>query len=162
MIPWNALHPVVVHFPIALLIVAPLFALIGLLKTRNARAYAVCALILMALGTIGAWFAVETGEAAKDTLILSAAQSQLVREHAEAGEATRNVFTILSIIYAGVLFGPALLKRPLRNRSQVVLGVVFLIIYAVSLLLVVKTGDLGGRLVHRSGQHVHIDDRTMR
>ena len=152
---WETLHPVVVHFPIALLIVTPLFLLLGLRLTPHARAFGVAALILMTLGALGAWFSVETGEAAKDTLILSEAQNNLIREHAEFGETTRNVFTILSSLYAAVLFGTALLKRPLQKRRHIILSVVFLVIYAGSLFLVVKTGDLGGRLVHRSGQHLH-------
>jgi len=152
---WNALHPVVVHFPIALLVVAPLFMLIGLRGTRSARTYAICALIMMALGTIGAWVAVETGEADAPTLVLSEVQKTLLAEHQELGEATRNAFTALTVLYAALLLGPGVLGRRPSRRSGVILGVVFLVIYAASLVLVVRTGDVGGRLVHRSGEHVH-------
>jgi len=53
-------------------------------------------------------------------------------------------------------------RRRCGIEVRVVLGVVLLIIYAGSILLVARTGDLGGRLAHRSGQHVHVDNRTIR
>jgi uncharacterized membrane protein len=155
MIEWNSLHPVVVHFPIALLVVAPLFMLIGLRNTRNARTYAICALILMALGTVGAWVAVETGESDAQTLVLNEVQKKLLAEHQELGEATRTTFTALTVLYAVLILSPVVLGRTFSRRGGVVLGVIFLVIYAASLVLVVRTGDLGGRLVHRSGEHVH-------
>lgn len=155
MIDWNTLHPVVVHFPIALLVIAPLFTLIGLRNSRNARPYAICGLILMALGTVGAYVAVETGELDARTLVLNEAQKKLVAEHQELGEATRNVFTALTVVYAALLLGPAVFGRTLSKRNGLILGVIFLVIYAAGLVLVVGTGDLGGRLVHRSGPHIH-------
>ena len=96
MFQWNILHPMVVHFPIALLIVTPLFVLIGLLRIHDARVYAIGALILMALGTLGAYVAVESGEADKQTLVLNQLQRSLLAEHQELGEATRNAFTALT------------------------------------------------------------------
>jgi uncharacterized membrane protein len=159
MFQWNILHPMVVHFPIALLIVTPLFVLIGLLRIHDARVYAIGALILMALGTLGAYVAVESGEADKQTLVLNQLQRSLLAEHQELGEATRNAFTALTVLYAALLFGSAVLQRALSRRNYIILGVVFLVIYTGSLFLVVRTGDLGGRLVHRSGEHVHQTSR---
>lgn len=60
---WNSLHPLIVHSPIALLMVAPILMIVGLLA-KPERALLTSALIGMALGTTGAWLAVATGEAA--------------------------------------------------------------------------------------------------
>jgi uncharacterized membrane protein len=50
---WNELHPLVVHFPIALLLVAPLFVLMGALWPRRTGVYFLgSALILISVGTL--------------------------------------------------------------------------------------------------------------
>ena len=50
---WQAIHPLVVHFPIALLLIAPVFILIGIaLKPERRFPFLLVALILMALGTL--------------------------------------------------------------------------------------------------------------
>ena len=59
--PWNGCHVLVVHFPIALLLVAPLFILLGLVVPRLNRAFYLAGLLLMALGACGAILAVEAG-----------------------------------------------------------------------------------------------------
>jgi uncharacterized membrane protein len=69
---WNGLHPLIVHFPIALLFVAPLFVILGaVLSPPKGRPFLVSALILMVVGTASILFAIETGEAASITLLSS-------------------------------------------------------------------------------------------
>jgi hypothetical protein len=75
--------PLVVHFPIALLIVAPLFILAGLIPYPKMSGFHISALVLMALETIGALFAVWTGEAASDLVtappvVMSAVESHIM------------------------------------------------------------------------------------
>ena len=48
---WQVLHPLVIHFPIALLFVAPVFLLLAVLLPKNSRWLQLPALILMVLGT---------------------------------------------------------------------------------------------------------------
>ncbi len=43
---WDGLHPLVVHFPIALLLVAPVFVVLGLVLPRAGRGFLVGALVL--------------------------------------------------------------------------------------------------------------------
>ena len=51
---WEGLHPLVVHFPIALLLVAPWLVLLGaLLAPSRGRPWLFAALTLLALGTAG-------------------------------------------------------------------------------------------------------------
>ena len=61
---FDGLHPIVVHFPVALLIVAPLFLALAALFPSKAGCFGRSALVLLALGTIASFVAVESGEAA--------------------------------------------------------------------------------------------------
>ena len=59
---WDGLHPVIVHFPIALFLVVPLLILIGIFMPQRGRSFLTAAFILMLIGTIATWIAVSTGE----------------------------------------------------------------------------------------------------
>ncbi|HEX7554756.1 MAG TPA: DUF2231 domain-containing protein, partial [Geothrix sp.] len=61
---WSHAHPIIVHFPIALLLVAPLLVLLGLLWPAQRTGIHISALILLLLGTCMAVLAVITGMAA--------------------------------------------------------------------------------------------------
>jgi len=63
------------------------------------------------LGTAAVFFAVETGEAAGELVERSAEISPVLASHSELAETTRLVFSILTILYAGILFLPYLLKK---------------------------------------------------
>ena len=65
---WDALHPLVIHFPIALLLVVPFLIVVGaLVPPERGRAILYVALALMIAGTLGTFLAVATGEAAART-----------------------------------------------------------------------------------------------
>jgi len=56
-------HPQMVHFPISLLITAWIFEIISYFW--NKESFSLASLILLVLGTIGAFIAVQTGESAE-------------------------------------------------------------------------------------------------
>ncbi|HMM34152.1 MAG TPA: hypothetical protein PKA62_05380, partial [Thermoanaerobaculia bacterium] len=61
---WDGLHPLIVHFPVALLLVAPVLVLLALVVRGHRRGLLLAALALMVLGTAASWVAVSTVEAA--------------------------------------------------------------------------------------------------
>ncbi len=151
---WDALHPLVVHFPVALLLVAPVLVLLGLvLEPKRGRGILVAALVLMVLGTVASWVAVGTGEAAGRMAERTPAVSAILEQHQELAESVRLVFTALTAVFAAVLFVPALMRRQLGRAATTSLLVVFLGFYAVGALLLANTAHNGGRLVHEQGVH---------
>ncbi len=154
--PWEGVHPLVVHFPIALLLVAPLFVLLSLLP-KVGRGFAWAGLLLLLLGTAGAYVAVEAGEAAAELAIRTPEINEVIDRHQELAETTRLLFTIVTAAYVLVLLGPALLKKSglLKKDLPRVVPVAARLIVVAALLLcgmvLANTGHLGGRLVHQLG-----------
>ncbi len=154
--PWEGMHPLVVHFPIALLMVSPILILIGLLWARHRTGMLTAALIVMALGTLESFVAVATGEAAGQFVDRSVpAIEQVLEEHEELGETTRNVFTALTVVYAALIVLPWGVEkwrgRPIPIRPWLAALILYLAVYGIALLLLANTAHLGGRLVHEFG-----------
>lgn len=159
--PWEGVHPIIIHFPIALLLVAPVLIVLGLIYRDQARGFFYSALILMIIGTLGAYLAVASGEATAEVaerpaelmqdMVQFNAMNVVLAEHSEMGETVRWVFTLLTLVYAGILLGPMFLKKNIPIRVIFVIQIVFLLLYGGCSLLVAQTGHLGGRLVHQYG-----------
>lgn len=149
---WDALHPLIVHFPIALLLVTPLFILIGaLLRRKKGQVYLFSALILMALGTGAVFVALETGEAAGKLAERTPEINAVLEHHEELAEETRMVFSLLTVIFAAILLLPRLLSRSAGWLVGPALPLIFLVFYGAGLMLLVNTAHNGGRLVHEFG-----------
>lgn len=156
---WDGLHPLVVHFPIALLLVAPIFVVLGLVLPRRARGQLVGALILMVLGTAGAWVATSTGEAGAE-LVKDAAVENAIEHHEELAEAVPVVFTILTLAFAALLVYPRVLRRPERPSVTRVLTIGFLIAYLYGATVLANAAQAGGQLVHVHGVQARIASGT--
>lgn len=148
---WDAMHPLIVHFPIALLLVAPILVLLGLLLPRQSRGLFIGAFVLMAFGTIATYFAVATGEAAGELAERTLGVAAVLETHEELAETTRLIFTALTVIFAVILFVPLLFKRRLGRRSFVVLSLAFLLFYSAGTFVLINVAHQGGRLVHEFG-----------
>ncbi|MGE5205711.1 MAG: DUF2231 domain-containing protein [Chlamydiota bacterium] len=149
---WDALHPLIVHFPIALLLVTPLFILIGALQRRDkGEMYLVSALILMALGTGAVFVALETGEAAGKLAERTPEINAVLEHHEQLAEKTRMAFSMLTVIFAAILLLPRLLRRSSGWLARPALPLIFLVLYGAGMMLLVNTAHNGGRLVHEFG-----------
>ena len=148
---WDGLHPLIVHFPVALLLVAPLFVLLALFVRAHRRGLLLAALALMVLGTAAAWVAVGTGEAAGRLVERTPAVNAVLGHHEDLAESTRAVFTVLTLVFAGMVFAPALLRREPGEIATVALALSFLAVYGAGTLVLANTAHNGGRLVHELG-----------
>jgi len=156
--PWDGMHPIVVHYPIALIIVAPLFVVLALVWKKQARVLLVSGAVLMALAAGGAWLATSTGSAAEDYAERVPGARPVVHEHEELAEAARNFATAL----AGVLaIGAGFFWMRGENvRRGVFLGagLVYLIANGAGAIAMASAAHQGGRLVHELGVRARLSE----
>ena len=140
----DPLHPAVVHFPIALATLIPLFAALILLAIRSGRTprltWAVVVL-MQALLVGSAWLAHETGEEEEER-VEKVVKESLIEEHEEAAD------WVLWVGVAGLAAG----SLGLVGGSAGAWGRAgALAISLATLAAAVRTGHLGGELVYRHG-----------
>lgn len=149
---WDGLHPLIIHFPIALLLVAPLFVALGVVFAKeHGRGLLLAAFVLMVLGTASTFVAVSTGEAAGQLAERSPSVNAVLEHHEALAERTRLVFSMLTVVFAAILAAPRLTRRPLEGRAAVAVYGVFLLFYLTGAVLLANTAHNGGRLVHEFG-----------
>ena len=147
---WGGLHPLVVHFPIALLFVAPLFLLLGIMIEKLLKPFYICALILMLLGTAGIFLAVSSGNSSAEALPGDPAIAATLEAHVRFAEQAQLNFSVLAILFLLYIISPKLTQKRFGKLDRVA-GSIFLIIYVFNLPLVFNAAHYGGTLVHRHG-----------
>lgn len=138
------LHPAIVHLPIALTLLLPLFALGALWAIRKgaraSRAWGVTTALFAAL-SLSAWAAVETGQDQEERVEDVVAEAPF-ETHEEAAEA----FLLLSLGVLGIA-AVGLSKGRLGQAARVA-GTVG---SAVLVIAGYRVGHSGGELVYRYG-----------
>lgn len=140
---FDHLHPAVVHVPVGLALVLPLFvaglALARWRKWLRPRSWVVVvALQVLILG--GALLAEQTGEALEDHGERIAGE-QAVEAHEEVAEAFTVAAGVSLLLFASVLFVGA--RRPSAVLLLTSLGASLLVA-----LLAARAGQLGGEITH--------------
>ncbi|SPE31932.1 membrane hypothetical protein [Acidobacteriia bacterium SbA2] len=144
----NGLHALIVHIPIILLLVAPFFVIVSIeLTAAKRRPFLWSALTLMALGTAMTFVAVATGETAMKLGGYAPALKDALEEHQSLAETTRELFIMLTLAFAGLLFAPRLVGRELESRMNTALLAIFLLLYASGALFLIHTALKGEELV---------------
>ena len=138
---WHAIHPQMVLFPIALLLIAPLFVVIGALRQAG-RGYPfmLSALLLMVLGTASIYVTAAAGEAVR------------IQDRDIPGTAGM-AFSVLTLIFASIVFLPRALKQSPSLAISRVLPLVFLVFYAAGAVSLANShqGSLPRPLITASG-----------
>jgi uncharacterized membrane protein len=129
------IHPLVVHFPLALLPVATLFYLLAWLSGRDSLAWT--ALWLLAVGSVSGAVAAGTGLYADEGVMVNpSVREQLLDPHKLWMLSTLGSSTVLTIW--------ALVRRPFPTRGRGVFVLLLLVVLAV----MAHGADYGGRLVY--------------
>ena len=151
---WDSLHVLIIHFPIALLLLSPLFIVISAALTPpRGRSYMVIALITLLLGTASVFVAASTGHAAAELAERGGPVDAVLKMHEELAEETEIVFAGLSAILLGMYALPRILRREDNRLFSSFLPSAFLALYTVGVLFLINTAHAGGRLVHEFGVH---------
>jgi uncharacterized membrane protein len=147
------LHPMVIHFPIALVCLAPLFDL-ACLVFRSRLWLDRTATTLYLVGTLGAGVAYLSGQRAAEAVesLTPAAESILADHEAQA------VLTLIVLAVAALLrLMVTWLGRDDRRIKVGIFRLIALPAAIAALVMMVLTADLGGQLVYKHGVGVSID-----
>ncbi len=141
------LHPAIIHFPIALLVVGLGFDM-GCLVFRRQAWLDRSAATLLGLGAIGAWVAVLTGEQAADSLLSVPAHVQpLIAEHHDWAVWTARIFSLIALVRVALAWA----DLGAKTLSRVPVRAVVLAGAFAGQLMLLGTADRGGALVFEHG-----------
>lgn len=146
------LHPLVVHFPIALLVVAALVdagaVAVRLGNGRVGRGLHAAAVGLYVLGAVAAIAAYRTGNAASETVSVPADALGLLNAHADAAWMlvwAAGLFALARVVvFAFAHRAPRGVEVPAPHAALALVGV-------AGLTLLYQTAERGGELVYRYG-----------
>lgn len=140
----NPLHPAVVHFPIVLAFLLPLFAIGALVAIRKGarplRAWSLPLAVGAAL-TLSSWVAVETGEQ-QDERVERVVPEQPLETHEERAELFLTLSGVLLLVSATGLVRGVVGRA---GRITATVGAIALVVAAA------QVGHSGGELVYRHG-----------
>jgi uncharacterized membrane protein len=143
-------HPLIIHFPIALLISAVFVDLVSLF-TRRWEGVQFAAIVLYAVGAVAAGAAFLTGRQAADSVDLPTAAISTLDQHADLAEATLWFYGIYAVIRLSTLWKHSL-------RARILIHLPLFLIGLGGLYLLYETADRGGRLVYAHGVGVQRPD----
>jgi uncharacterized membrane protein len=140
-----ALHPKIVHFPLAFLLIYVLLEIIGVLSGKVF--FQKCAYLFLFIGVISAVAAVITGNQAADIaerlkVKVTSIPSDLISEHEDFATASLWYFTALLILRTFFV---------IKKKYKGIIQYVFIILTLIGGYLIYQTGDRGGKLVFNHG-----------
>lgn len=137
----HPLHPMIVHFPIALLFTSVLFDAAGILFKRDSLREG--ALWLLIMGLLGGVAGSISGDWAEEAAEKSGIAESLIETHETLAFVTLGIFAVL-------LLGRLLM----RNRLTPNITLPYFVVAAIGLGALSATGYLGGGLVFEHGAGV--------
>jgi uncharacterized membrane protein len=143
-------HPQVVHFVVASLIIGLPIYWLGFLR-RPAFLRPMAALLLV-IGTAGTFVAVKSGTDAHGPAERLPDTRDVVVEHEELGERTRNVFggvLLVELVALALAWRAGKVEAPTMRRAATGVRVVVGLAWAAGAFQLYETAEHGGRLVYQ-------------
>jgi uncharacterized membrane protein len=147
---WDGIHALLIHFPLTLFFLAPVFALMAAFsRAANRRAFLTLTLILMLFGTISTYVAFEAGEAAA-IADLSQEAKAIIERHREFADLTRSSFTVATLLFGLTAVICMFFHLGVRELTSILpLGAAAF--YLLGLFWLIQAARLGEKLVHEFG-----------
>tara|TARA_R100000935_G_scaffold7747_1_gene16390 strand:+ start:1032 stop:1520 length:489 start_codon:yes stop_codon:yes gene_type:complete len=139
-------HPLFVHFPIALLLLGTLFKISGLWS--KGQFLSLPGIIILALGVIGGWIAIYTGDLADGIVSRTLCDPTILKDHENASYTTMWLFSC-------VLFVDLLYQLNLISFKSKLIEILVIITLLVGSGLLMYTGHLGATLVYQQAAGVN-------
>lgn len=136
------IHPLIIHFPIALLFAAVLIDLLAV-AIRKVQSLHTAAVTLYTLGTLAVVAAFLSGRDAADTLDIPTMAQTVLNTHADWAEWTLWFFGVFAVIRIGTAF--------FNRENRMAISVPLLLIGTGGLFLVYETAEHGAQMVFEHG-----------
>ena len=152
------IHPIVVHFPIALLTIYALLEIFTTKKLKDNETWFFIKSTFLFLGTLGAFAGLLTGNIAANGI-----ESELIETHERWAQISTIIFVFLSLIYASLIkeryFGErvrqilgesflfTLYKKGIVVAHSLNKRVILILLALLGLIALTVTGALGGTIV---------------
>ena len=134
------LHPMIIHFPIAVLTVAILFDLLYQIWDRIWLSKSCLSLYI--IGTLSTIVAYITGRIAVDSVKMPIQAELTVSNHSDMAKYTLLFFSFYAVMRAIYWW---------KFKPNPIFKVSFFLLALLGLLLLFQTADLGGKLVYKYG-----------
>jgi len=134
----HPIHPIVVHFPIALLFTSVFFEVLGSLKQREL--YRDFGYWLLVLGLLGGVAAAATGFWSEDAAKAAGVPEEAIDRH--------ETFAVISVIVFGLML---VFRRWVRGRWSERYRAIYLVLGVAGVIVLGTAGYFGGDLVYRYG-----------
>ncbi len=142
----NHLHPMIVHFPIALLLVGFLFEVLSLFIKKEV--FSTAAFYLLILGTLGVIGAYISGDIAGDGISESGMLKNALDSHEDAAFIALCIAVSASIIKTGYV---------LLKKNYLALKWLSFVLFLCGAIAVCRTGYYGGQLVYKYAAGVQLN-----
>ncbi len=146
MIDLTYIHPMVVHFPIALLMIGFLSEVTGAILKKEF--FSTAAFYLIILGTIGVVAAYFSGGFAGEGITETGTLKQALETHESAA-----LLTVWLVVATALVRVALVVLKKFQGSLQWIAIVLFL----VSVLSIARTGHYGGQLVFKHAAGVRLD-----
>jgi len=140
------LHPMIVHFPIALLIVGFLAEVIGLVLKKEF--FTTAAFYLLVLGTLGVVAAFITGDIAGDGVSETGQLKNALETHEHAAQLTLWLMVGAAVVRIALVW---------MKKFSGVLKYAAFVLFLAGVLSVARTGYYGGELVYKHAAGVQFN-----
>lgn len=135
------IHPLIVHFPIALLTVAAGFTVFELFYAKKWIANTIS--VLYVLGTLGALVSYISGRSAADSIGLNLKAEASISTHSDWAFYTLVYFGVFTLIYFALKF--------VLSKNTTTIRILLAVLAVIGFFLLAQTAEYGGSLVFKYG-----------